>query len=245
MKLSYAAVSSLHLHELLTHNWSDIFTSYQDSIEKIHVKVKLNNEYLKARFTQIQPEIEIEKKKGHNIVDCTSCGLLSAKVLKSHSWGGEDIECLVCDVKDLKLKKITTSIPCSNCKTEVEYFTAKDHKCTSCQTELTSEYALQKYTEIYKDQDPEARYDDGSEPLAYCHNCQLGQATVLKLEGMWVCFECEDRGWTALDCENCDSFVTGSVEAIKYFACHRCEDDVRKFHKEEMKNYLAEVEGEI
>lgn len=62
---------------------------------------------------------------------------------------------------------------------------------------------------------------------------------------MWVCVKCEDRGWTALDCENCDSFVTGDVQMIEYFACHRCEDDVRKYHQEEMEKFRAELENEI
>lgn len=232
-----------HLHELLTVNWSDIFTNYQNSIEKIHVKVKLNHGFIQAKFDLIQPKIDIEKQKGNTIVDCTSCGLHSAKLLKSHSWGGEEFECLVCDVKDLNLKKITTSISCSNCEKDVEYFTAKDHKCSDCKTELTSEYALEKYSEIYKEQDPEARYDDGNEPLAYCHNCQIDHPTVLSLEGMWVCVECEDRGWTALDCENCDNFVTGDVQEIQYFACHLCEDDVIKLYEEEMKRIIEEAES--
>lgn len=234
-------VSWFHLHELLTNNWADIFASYQVSIDKIDAKVKLNHEFLKAKFDLIQAKIEIEKKKGSCIVCCPSCRLESAKVLKSHGWG-EDVECLVCDVKDLKLKKITTSIPCSNCNEGVEYFVVKDHKCISCHTELTSEYALEKYTEIYKNQDPEARYNDGVDPLAYCHDCQSEEPTVLSLEGMWVCVRCEDRGWTALDCEHCDSFVTGDVQAIQYLACHRCEDDVRKFHEKQMAEYRDEIE---
>lgn len=227
--------SWFYLHKLLTNNWAHIFANYQDSIDKIDTKIKLNHQFLKAKFDLIQEEIEIETKKGNLIVDCTSCGLMSAKVLKSYSWGGEDIECLVCDVRDLKLKAITTSIPCSNCEEEVQYFIAKDHECISCQTHLTSEHALKEYTVIYKIQDPETRYDDGLDPLAYCHNCQNEEPTVLNLEGIWVCVICEDRGWNALDCENCDSFVTGDVEAIRYFACHRCEDEVRK-------NYLDKWE---
>lgn len=220
-------VSWFHLYKLLTNNWADIFTSYLGLIDEIDVRVKLNHNFLKVKFDLIQDKIEIEKKRGSRIVSCTSCELESAKILKSHGWG-EDIECLVCDVKDLKLKAIETSIPCLNCNKEVKYFMVKDHKCTECQTELASEYALEKYTEIYKEQDPETRYDDEADPLAYCHKCQVEKQTVLNLEGMWVCVECEDRGWPALDCENCDSFVTGDVETISYFACHRCEDEVRK-----------------
>ncbi len=237
--------SWFHLHELLTNHWWEIFECYQDSIDKIHVKVKSNHEFLKTKFDLIKDNIEIERKKGIRIVECTSCGLESARVLNSHSWGGEDIECLVCDVKDLKLRAIQTPIPCSNCNKEVEYFIVKDHRCTECQTELTSDYALEKYTQIYLDADPKGRYYDGTEPLAYCHNCKLEEPTVLNLEGIWICVECEDRGWTALDCENCGSFVTGDVDRIQYFACHRCEDDVMKLHEEEMQKYKAEVEVEL
>jgi len=237
--------SWFHLHELLTNHWLEIFECYQDSIDKIHVKVKSNHEFLKTKFDLIKDNIEIERKKGIRIVECTSCGLESARVLNSHSWGGEDIECLVCDVKDLKLRAIKTPIPCSNCNKEVEYFIVKDHRCTECQTELTSDYALEKYTQIYLDEDPKGRYYDRTEPLAYCHICKLEEPTVLNLEGIWICVECEDRGWTALDCENCGSFVTGDVDRIQYFACHRCEDDVMKLHEEEMQKYKAEVEVEL
>lgn len=65
------------------------------------------------------------------------------------------------------------------------------------------------------------------------------------MEGAWICVECEDSGWTALDCEKCDSFVTGDVERIQCFACHRCEEGGRKCHEEEMKKYHAEIESEI
>lgn len=38
---------------------------------------------------------------------------------------------------------------------------------------------------------------------------------------------CFDRGWQAITCERCDAFVKGDMERIQYFACHKCEDQVR------------------
>lgn len=172
--------------------------------------------------------------------------MLSAKVIKSYSWGGEDIECFVCDVKELKLKEILTVIPCPDCSNDVSYFINKEHNCFKCQKKLSFEYALEKYTEIYRKEDPETRYEDQKEPLAYCHNCRLDEPTVINLNNMWVCVKCEDRGWTAMDCNNCDSFITtGDVDKVKYFACHRCEDEVIKAHEEEMENYRSEISNEI
>ena len=44
---------------------------------------------------------------------------------------------------------------------------------------------------------------------------------------------CFDRGWGAISCPNCDEFVTGDMETIEYYACHKCEDEVNeKFAKE-------------
>lgn len=134
--------SWFYLHELLTNNWSYIFKDSQDSINHINEKVKLNHKFLIAKFALIKEKIDIERKKGNRIVECTSCHLESAKVVKSYGWGGEDIECLVCDIKDLKLKPIETPIPCPECSNPVKYFMVKDHSCSVCHTELTSEYAL-------------------------------------------------------------------------------------------------------
>jgi len=228
------------LHDLITNQWVDVFHEFQDKIDVIHKQVIKNRGFLEAKYHAVTSKIKIEVKKGSEIISCTSCEFESGVVIKSNVWG-KDFECLVCNVKDLKLIDITTTIPCNYCGIDLSYFLLKKHTCPDCQKEITLEYALEKYTIIYKEDDPEARYDDGVEPIAYCHNCVSDVPTVINIEGLWVCVMCEDRGWTALDCEHCGSFVTGDTETIQYFACHRCEDEVREAFKVEMEEYENKI----
>lgn len=220
-----------YLHDLLTNNWKDIFSDFQNDINKIHNDVNKNIGFLAAKFEAISDDIEIEVKKGSEVIDCPSCSFHSAIVKDKHIWG-KDYRCLVCAVEDTKLTEITTKIKCSNCDSLVSYFL--NHTCEGCGTELGKEYALEKYTELYKAVDPELRYGEDNPPIAFCHSCYENHPTVVSLEGMWVCVYCEDRGWSALDCENCDSFVTGDINKIQYFACHLCEDEVRDRLKAEL-----------
>ncbi|MGR5144819.1 hypothetical protein ACQKPX_24540 [Photobacterium sp. DNB23_23_1] len=216
-----------YLHNLLTDQWSTYFEEYEEQFVELQRKIAKNLGYLKAKFDAISPQIEIERKKGNVISECPSCHLESALVTKSYEWG-QDIECMVCDVKKLKLREIHTTINCYSCKNSIEYFMLTDEFCPHCGEEVTPEYALEQYANLYKEEDPEALVEDGSDYIAYCHTCGDKEPSVVNVDGLWVCVQCEDRGWGAISCNNCGSFVTGDMKKIEYFACHRCEDEVRK-----------------
>ncbi|WP_227013225.1 hypothetical protein, partial [Enterobacter cloacae complex sp. P47BA] len=72
-------------------------------------------------------------------------------------------------------------------------------------------------------------WEEGGECVAGCHVCQHAPNSVFYIEGQWSCVSCFDRGWSAVNCPHCDEYVTGDMETIKYFACHKCEDEQRKF----------------
>ncbi|WP_083201876.1 hypothetical protein [Aliivibrio sp. 1S128] len=216
-----------YLHNLLTQQWRSYFEGYEDQFEQLQEKVTKNMGYLNAKFEALKPQIEIECKKGNEISECPSCKLESALITKVYHWG-HDIECLVCDVKKLKLKDIHTEIECYSCKKNMAYFMLTDEFCPHCSEEITPEYALEQYKKLYEKEDPECLVEDGRDYIAYCHTCDDKEPSVVNVDGLWVCVYCEDRGWTAISCDNCDSFVTGDVQRIEVFACHRCEDEVRE-----------------
>ncbi|WP_418113195.1 hypothetical protein RJD40_08355 [Vibrio scophthalmi] len=223
-----------YLHELLTNQWGSYFEEYTEKFEVLQDKVAKNMGYLNAKYEALKHEIDIERKRGNEILACPSCKLESALVTNSYHWGN-DIECLVCEVKRLKLKDIHTEIECYSCKESIEYFMLSDEFCPHCTSEITPEYALEQYKKIYEQEDPECLVEDGSDYIAYCHSCGDKDPSVANVDGLWVCVYCEDRGWAAINCGNCDSFVTGDVQRIEAFACHRCEDEVRE-------SMLAEIQ---
>ncbi|PSV98736.1 hypothetical protein [Photobacterium iliopiscarium] len=215
-----------YLHNLLTEQWRPYFESYEDKFQQLQRKVNKNKGYLSAKFEALKCQIEIERKKGNEIEECPSCKLESAVITKTYNWG-HDIECLVCDVKKLKLKDIRTEIKCDSCKKSMEYFMLTDEFCPHCSAEITPEYALEQYSYLYEKEDPDCLIQDGCDYIAYCHTCGDKKPSVVYVDGLWVCVFCEDRGWTATHCNHCDSFVTGDVQRVEDFACHRCEDEVR------------------
>ncbi|MFA0269791.1 hypothetical protein AB4490_23745 [Vibrio cyclitrophicus] len=216
-----------YLHDLLTQQWSTFFDVYEEQIELLQKKVMRNVGFLNAKFEAIAPKMKIERDKGNEILECPSCHFESALVAKSYNWG-QDIECLVCDVKKLKLREIRTEIECYSCKENIEYFMLTDEFCPHCAEEMTPLYALEQYAKLYEQEDPECLIEDGRDYIAYCHSCGDKDPSVVNVDGLWVCVYCEDRGWSAITCDNCDSFVTGDIQKIEAFACHRCEDEVRE-----------------
>ncbi|MDH5903759.1 hypothetical protein ACED30_23815 [Vibrio splendidus] len=215
-----------YLHNLLTQQWQPYFEGYEEQFELLQKRITQNVGYLNAKFEAISPQIEIERKKGKEISECPSCNLESALVTKSYQWG-QDIECMVCDVKKLKFKEIHTEIACGSCGENIEYFMLKDEFCPHCGEEVTPEYALEQYAELYREEDPDGLIEEGCDYIAYCHSCDDREPSVVNVDGLWVCVYCEDRGWSTTTCDNCDSFVTGDIQRIEAFACHRCEDEVR------------------
>lgn len=212
-----------YLHELLVTTWSPVFDDYIEEIQRIHKRMMRQQDFITARFTEISPDIENKKKSGIQIDICNHCNMAAAEVIKENRWGN-DFECLVCGVKDTSLKQTKATIPCKSCNKDFEFFNKDLENCPHCEAEIDYKYVLKACKEKYSDGDG---WCEEGEWIAYCHGCNDDTPSVFYIDGLWSCVSCFDRGWGAISCPNCDEFVTGDMDTIQYFACVRCEDDVR------------------
>ena len=112
--------SWFYMYELLTNQWSKYFTEYTERLSLINTEIRNNIGYLESVLIIKAPDIEIEIKKGNQIVECPSCTLLSALINKGtpetriggvwgnlNTWGrinfpAKKYICLVCNVEGFK-----------------------------------------------------------------------------------------------------------------------------------------------
>lgn len=213
-----------YLHELLVSDWSPIFDNYLAEFERIHQRMMGQQEFIKARYTAILPQIEIKQKSGSEVENCAHCHMESAIITQKNEWGN-DYECMVCGVKDVLIKKTSATIPCQSCGKEFQFFDKELKRCPHCGEEIDHEYVDEICKERYSQGDEWC--EEGGEWIAYCHKCYDDRPSVFYIDGLWSCISCFDRGWRAITCPHCDEFVTGDMDTIKYFACVRCEDEAR------------------
>jgi hypothetical protein len=111
--------SWFYMYELLTNQWAQYFEEYMERFTIINTDIRNNIGYLKSVLNIKGPQIEIEIKKGNEIVECPSCSLLSALINKDtpvtqvgkwgpfNTWGlnypAKNYACLVCNVKGSKI----------------------------------------------------------------------------------------------------------------------------------------------
>jgi len=212
-----------YLHELIKNQWCSVFEDFRSDFVILNELVMINHNFLEAKYEVLKKQINIKHKKGRELIECTSCGFQSALMKWTYDYG-KGFKCEVCDVVTTVFKEIESEIPCKNCGASIPYFLTTEKKCYSCAHPITKKYALKKYTEIYKKEDYAGRYDDERDPIAFCHSCKSSTPSVVNLNGVWVCVLCEEIGWSAIDCEHCDTFVSGNVDEIIYVGCHFCKD---------------------
>ncbi|GAB7444816.1 TPA: hypothetical protein QH312_003446 [Enterobacter chengduensis] len=210
-----------HLYNLLSVDWKVQFEDYQKDFARIHKKMLTQKKFLDARFDELSGKIEILKKRGIKVVNCSQCGLDAGEVKETKKWGDE-YECLVCESHDVELLKVNDTLDCPSCKKPFEFFNPEIKSCPSCGYEINTNILIKlckgKYT----------RGDDWWEPggdyIAGCHECKHTPNSVFHIDGQWSCVSCFDRGWNAISCPHCDEYVTGDMDTIKFFACHKCAD---------------------
>lgn len=215
-----------YLYDLINNEWSSVFENYKDKFDTVNEKIKENRNFLQAKFDAIQKEITIEKRKGNEVLECTSCRFESAVIRNKHNWG-KDFECLVCEVKDEISVDIVASIPCEECGEPMQYFML-DNKCPHCEKEINKGYALNEYNKLYRQDEESEGFDESAYPIGYCHVCESEVPSVVEVEGIPVCILCGVRGWTIMPCEHCSEYVTGDGEKIMALGCHLCEEEYRK-----------------
>lgn len=214
-----------YLHALLTGPWEAVFQPYSVELQVLNQRMMRQGDFIKARFEILKPKIEIQEKKGNKIVTCGHCHMSAAIVGETHSWG-TDYTCMVCGVDDTAVEECNAELPCPGCNAPFKFFQEGLHACPACGHQITTDILIDLCTKQFPEGDDWC--EEGHVHIASCHKCQHPQPSVFFIEGMWSCVSCFDRGWGAVACERCDEFVTGDMERIKYFACHKCEPDVRK-----------------
>lgn len=214
-----------HLHTLLTEKWKDVFSSYQEEINRVHKRMMQQKDFIKARYDVLKPNIEIEEKAGKTVIDCLHCEMHSAVVTEKHPWG-HDYSCIVCGVKDTSVAVTNETIECPSCHKDFKFFDKSLTNCPHCDTEITTEILIDLCEEKYTEGD--GWWEEGQPHIAGCHQCQNERPSVFFIDNLWSCVSCFDRGWQAISCNHCDEFVTGDMETIKCFACYKCEDEVRE-----------------
>ena len=214
-----------YLHALLTGPWEGIFQPYAAELQVLNQRMMRQGEFIKARFEILKPQIEIQTMKGNKIVPCGHCLMPAAIEGETHAWG-TDYACMVCGVDDTALAECNEELPCPECGIPFKFFQQGNSTCPNCSHEITTDILIDLCTKHFPEGD--GWCEDGQVHIASCHNCQHAQPSVFFIDGMWSCVSCFDRGWGAVACSRCDEFVTGEMERIKYFACHKCEPQVRE-----------------
>lgn len=214
-----------YLHALLTGTWEAIFKPYATELHVLNQRMMQQGDFIKARFDILKPQIEIQERRGNKITECGHCHMPAAIVGESHEWG-TDYACMVCGVDDTALVECNAELPCPGCSVPLKFFHQNLNACPGCGYEINPDILIDLCAQHFTDGD--AWCDEGLVHIASCHNCECPRPSVFFIEGMWSCVSCFDRGWGAVTCERCDEFVTGDMERIQYFACHKCEPQVRE-----------------
>ena len=217
-----------HLHALVTEKWKEVFSSYQKEFNRIHGRIMQQKDFIKARFNEIKPKIDIQTKAGKKVITCQHCFMLAAIVSKEQKWGN-DYNCMVCGANDIALASTTDTLECPTCHNSYEFFNKNLTACPHCSSSISTNLIIDLCEKKYVAGDD--WWEEGQPHIAGCHTCQHERSSVFFIDGLWSCVSCFDRGWQAVSCPNCDEFVTGDMEAIKYFACYKCEDAVRATFK--------------
>ncbi len=219
-----------HLHALVTEKWKDVFSPYQDEFGRIHRRMMLQKDFIKARYNELKSKIDLEEKAGKKVIDCQHCEMHSAVVSEEHKWG-DAYNCIVCGVSDTVLVPTDEKLECPTCHNNFEFFDKNLTACPHCEMQITTELLIDLCESKYTEGDD--WWEEGQPYIAGCHNCQYEKPSVFFIDGLWSCVSCFDRGWQAISCPHCDEFITGDMEMIKNFACYKCEDEVRKRFKED------------
>jgi len=214
-----------YLHHLLTDRWKNIFEPYLQEIDQIHKRMVSEKDFIQARFKELEPNIQKVAKSGRLIVQCERCSMVSGAVTNSHKWG-HDYECMVCDIRGTEITGTRALLTCDECGGEFEFFRKDVNSCPHCKQPVDTDKRIALCKEQYAEGDEWC--DEDGEHAASCHSCQYAKPSVFFVDDLWSCVACFDRGWQAMSCPHCGEFVTGDTEAIKHFACFKCEDETRR-----------------
>ena len=180
-----------YLHKLLTKTWKPNFDNYGEQLDRLHLLMLKQKEYLEGVYQHKQQQINWDMQKGITYIECPACNYLSGKLL-SEEIGPVSVTCVVCENHFFGVK--TT---CPHCKKNVAINAFSE--CPNCKT-------------IVHYLDTMEMLSEDNYQWAYCHKCEVDALpTIVKIPDGWFCFACfskyEDRDIGR--CGYCGKTVSG------------------------------------
>jgi hypothetical protein len=196
------------LHRLLTVRWAPYFGRYAKQVAHLARLVQGNRQFLSSKFKALQPEIQVERKKGSRFENCAVCGFEAAQILMDGALRCRN--CLVCDSYNHFL-----SVECPDCKTSVVTEPEDRGTCSNCGASVSLDYLIRK---LGPREDPK-----GESSIAYCCYCEQHHDTVVPWgNDDYLCLNClglhDDLG----RCGWCGDLITGGTKDTSLTGCFRC-----------------------
>ncbi len=218
-----------HLHNLLSNEWKNEFSSYQIQLQQLNELMLTNERFLKEKFELVGKNIQDKKAQGITFIKCEFCHFDAAQ---KHEIGNIRFktDCLVCnstaDFVQLDCAKCgyTTNFllddgfsVCENCK---EPFSASELLATTFTLEnlddadLTIDYLVSAIGDTPPYSDDSDRY--------YCLSCQyLEEPSVVYIDEEWQCVNCQTSHQDVRMCEWCGEPIAGYLEEDTYtYGCN-------------------------
>lgn len=182
-----------HLQKLLLEKWRDQFSKYEDEIDELHDLIRGNRKYLSAKFEELRPKIEEEKRKGVIYNKCSLCGYDSSKFKELYDIIDSNA-CLVCHYEDNSLH-----IPCPNCNNQILIEDMGVGQCDKCNFETDLNFLIEKL----------GPYQDPKEDpvIASCAECEFPEPSVITMgeyDDDYFCLYCLTIHGSAGKCVYCN-----------------------------------------
>lgn len=204
------------LQQLLSVQWSDVFSAWSDKISEIDSSLKKLHEFLQVVFDSLRPKIEDMKNEGIIFEQCPSCGFNS----QQHEDDLKQIyeaSCMVCGLSEKCLK-----IECPDCQSIITFRNEGVGTCQSCGKHLEPDVVAGELIDSAAAHiavmDGDDSWDAGN-----CSGCD-GYHTVVRTENNdWICAGCFEVFESLGSCGWCNELNTGDMEDSYVTGCNFCE----------------------
>jgi len=191
------------LHQLLTVQWKNEFSSWEDDIAKLDSSLRQLHEFLQVVFYNIKPEMESQKSEGVRFEKCPSCEFESQENDDSNS-SIYSARCLVCGFVEHCL-----NIECPDCGARITFRREGLATCHTCGRPFDPE----QVADIVSDSGEKGN-------CTYCN----GYHTVVPADNdEWICTQCFEVFESIEYCEWCHELNTGDMENSYLEGCNYCE----------------------
>lgn len=200
-----------YLYRLLTGRWSAHFEAYAGQTKKLNAKMHTNRIFLKAKYTAIAPDIQIEIASGVEYALCFSCGFKSLRIVERETplYGAT---CRVCAAKRRFLR-----VECPECGETIQIDDMGAAECPNEDFSTDIDWLVEKYGPA---EDPKEE-----STLAYCSYCERGDTpTAIPFGDLaYLCLSCLEEHESADNCEWCGT-LNATLRDMSYLnGCVVCE----------------------